>query len=328
MTETATEVQARRSTRDVVTEWAFGTGWQVVKWLPEPAAYRMFDLAADMLWRRRGGGVVQFERNQARVHPELTPQELSEMSRRGMRSYLRYWCDSFRLPTWSTEKIRTFSLERVDLLDEAMAAGNGVIIALNHGGNWDSAGAWACERYGALTTVAERLKPEGLFDKFVAFRESLGMEIVPLGDPNLMRTLARRLKEGRLVPLLGDRDISRNGVEVDFFGEVASLPAGPAVLAMLTGATLLPITLWYSPEASTGYIHDAIHVPAQGDRTEKIRIMTQQIASSFEAGLRDHSVDWHMMQPVWIADLDARRRGTSEASPGVDGPDDTPARRR
>lgn len=298
----------RRSAGDAVTEWAFGAGWRIVKLLPERAAYRLFEAAADVLWRRRAGGIEQFERNQARIHPDLTPAELTELSRQGMRSYLRYWCDAFRLPTWSPEKVNTFWLERTELMDAEMAKGTGVIIVLNHGGNWDHAGAWACLRYGGLTTVAERLKPEGLYDKFVAYRESLGMEIVPLGDPDVMRTLARRLKEGRLVPLLGDRDISRNGIEVELFGETASLPAGAAVLAMLTGAALFPVTLWYTPESSTGYIHDRIEVPADGDRSEKIQVMTQQIADAFESGLLEHSVDWHMMQPVWVADLDPDRR--------------------
>ena len=297
------------SLSDTATEWAFGTGWQVVKWLPEKAAYRAFDQAADVLWRRRGAGVVQFERNQARIHPDLDAEQLSELSRRGMRSYLRYWCEAFRLPTWSPERISsTFGLERVHLLDDAMSAGSGAIMVVNHGGNWDHAGAWACLRYGGLTTVAERLRPEGLYERFVDYRQGLGMEIVPLGAPDIMRTLARRLKEGRLVPLLGDRDISRNGIEVDLFGAPASLPAGASVLAQLTGAPVYPVTLWFEPGRATGYIHDRVVVPASGDRDERIRAMTQQIAASFESGLREHSVDWHMMQPVWVEDLDPDRR--------------------
>lgn len=298
-----------RSPAGTATEWAFGAGWQIVKWLPERAAYRAFDAAADVLWRRRGGGVVQFERNQSRIHPDLTRAELAGLSRVGMRSYLRYWCEAFRLPTWSPERVNsTFNLERDELMDAEMASGKGVIMVVNHGGNWDHAGAWACLRYGGLTTVAERLRPEGLFDRFVEYRETLGMEVLPLGDADVMRTLARRLGEGRLLALVGDRDISRNGIEVDFFGEKAAMPAGSAALAIMTGAAILPVTLWFEPGRSTGYIHDRVHVPAAGDKASKVQRMTQQIASSFEAGLRERSVDWHMMQPVWIADLDPSRR--------------------
>jgi KDO2-lipid IV(A) lauroyltransferase len=295
---------------DAVTEWAFATGWRVVKRLPAPLAFRVFDAAADVLWRKRGGGVVQFERNQARIHPDLSAEQLRALSRRGMRSYLRYWCEAFRLPTMGPDEVnRTFDLERKELMDACVASGTGAVMVVNHAGNWDMAGAWGCLRYGALTTVAERLKPEGLFDQFVAYRESVGMNIVPLGDPDVIRRLARALKEGQIVPLLGDRDISRNGVIVDFFGEPASLPAGPAVLGMLTGAPVMPVTLYYDGSRASGYVHDAIPVPTQGTKTEKIHAMTQQIARSFEEGMRDHSVDWHMMQPVWVADLDPSRRG-------------------
>lgn len=301
---------------DTATEWAFGAGWQAVKWLPEPAAYRLFDTAADALWRRRGAGVRQFERNQARIHPDLDAAAMADLSRRGMRSYLRYWCEAFRLPTWSPERVSsTFSLERDELMDTEMASGRGVIMVVNHGGNWDHAGAWACLRYGGLTTVAERLKPEGLFDKFVAYRESLGMEVLPLGAPDVMRTLARRLEEGRLLAIVGDRDISRNGVPVDFFGETATMPPGSAALAILTGAAMLPVTLWFDGPRATGYIHDRIPVPDTGTRQEKVRVMTQALARAFEEGIGRHSVDWHVMQPLWQADLDpARRRPSTDDS--------------
>lgn len=296
---------------DAVTEWAFATGWRVVKKLPTRLAYRTFDLAADALWRKRGAGVLQYERNQARIHPDLSAEELRQLSRRGMRSYLRYWCEAFRLPTMSPDEVNgIFDLERKELMDACVASGTGAVMVVNHAGNWDLAGAWGCLRYGALTTVAERLKPEGLFEQFVAYRESVGMNVVPLGDPDVIRRLARALKEGQIVPLLGDRDISRNGVIVDFFGEPASLPAGPAVLGILTGAPVMPVTLWYDGPRATGYVHDAIPVPTEGTKAERIQAMTQQIAAAFEASLRVHSVDWHMMQPVWLADLDPTRRGS------------------
>ncbi len=295
--------------KDAATEWAFATGWKLVKVLPPRAAFGVFNRAADVLWRRRGGGVVQFERNQARIHPEATPDELREMSRLGMRSYLRYWCEAFRLPTMSPDEVRAgFDLERKELMDAAVESGTGAVMVVNHGGNWDLAGAWGCLRYGGLTTVAERLKPEGLFEQFLAYRQSLGMNVVALGDPDVIRKLARALQHGQIVPLLGDRDISRSGVVVDFFGEPASLPAGPAVLGIMTGRPVMPVTLWYDGPLGTGYVHDPIPVPAEGTRAEKIHTMTQAIASAHERKIREHSIDWHMMQPVWLADLDPTRR--------------------
>jgi lauroyl/myristoyl acyltransferase len=296
--------------KDAATEWAFATGWRLVKVLPERSAFAAFDQAADLLWRRRGGGVLQFEKNQARIHPDASAADLRELSRLGMRSYLRYWCEAFRLPTMSPDEVRgRFDLQRKELMDAAVESGTGAVMVVNHGGNWDLAGAWGCLRYGGLTTVAERLKPEGLFEQFLEYRQSLGMSVVALGDPDVIRKLARALQQGQIVPLLGDRDISRSGVVVEFFGEPASLPAGPAVLGMMTGRPVMPVTLWYDGPLATGYVHDPIPVPAEGTRAEKIHAMTQGIANAHEKSIRDHSVDWHMMQPVWLADLDMSRRG-------------------
>ena len=193
-------------------------------------------------------------------------------------------------------------------MDAAVESGTGAVMVVNHGGNWDLAGAWGCLRYGGLTTVAERLKPEGLFEQFLEYRQSLGMTSCP-GRSGRHPAARPALKQGQIVPLLGDRDISRSGVVVDFFGEPASLPAGPAVLGIMTGRPVMPVTLWYDGPLATGYVHDAIPVPVEGTRAEKIQQMTQAIAAAHERSIRDHSVDWHMMQPVWLADLDPASAG-------------------
>jgi lauroyl/myristoyl acyltransferase len=298
-----------RTAGDAATEWAFAVGWKAVRLLPEAGAYAVFDRAADAIWLRNGGGVKQLERNLARSYPDAGPGDLHELSRPALRSYLRYWCEAFRLPTWKPERVTEgFDLERHELMDAAIESGGGALMVVNHGGNWDHAGAWACLRYGGLTTVAERLKPEGLYERFLAYRQTLGMEILPTGEPDIIRTLARRLREGRLVPLMGDRDIGRNGIVVDLLGEPASLPAGPAVLAMLTGVPLLPVSLWYDGPMSRGYVHDAVPVPVEGSREERVHAVTQGVADAFSEGIRTHPIDWHMMQPVWIADLDPTRR--------------------
>lgn len=296
----------------LVTDWAtsqgFAASWQLVRRMPEPAAYRLFNKIADQLWARGAGGVDQLERNLTRVHPDYSALELRELSRTGMRSYMRYWCEAFRLPSWSPSRISDyFFLERHEFLDAALESGRGAIMVPGHMGNWDHAGAWAALRYGGLTTVAERLKPEKLFDQFLAYREGMGFEVLPLGDSDVVRTLARRLKEGKLVALLGDRDLRGSGVPVEFFGESASMPGGPAVLALLTGAPLHPVSLWFDGERATGYVHDEVVIPQTGTREEKVALMTQQIASALESGIREHSDDWHMLQKVWWSDIEGQR---------------------
>lgn len=291
-----------------VGEWAstagFMAGWRVIKTLPEGASYAAFDRIADNLWSRNKGGVVQLERNLRRVHPELTHAELRELSRAGMRSYMRYWCEAFRLPTWSPQRITaTFQMERRFLMDEALASGRGAVMVPGHMANWDHAGAWGCLRYGGLTTVAERLKPAKLYEQFLAYRQKMGFEVLGLGDPDVMRTLVRRLREGRLVALLGDRDLSGSGVHVELFGETASLPAGPALLSIMTGAPMHPVSMWFDGEITRAYVHDVIEVPTGVDRETAVATMTQQLADAYTDGIRRHSRDWHMLQKVWLADV-------------------------
>ncbi|MFF3348506.1 phosphatidylinositol mannoside acyltransferase [Streptomyces sp. NPDC002779] len=298
------------SARERLTDALYGLGWSTVKKLPEPVAVRLGQAIADAAWKRRGQGVLRLESNYARVVPDASPQRLAELSRAGMRSYLRYWMESFRLPAWSAERIRT-GVEIKDLhrLTEGLAAGKGVVLALPHLGNWDLAGAYATTAMNTpFTTVAERLKPETLYDRFVAYREGLGMEVLPHSGGSAFGTLARRLRDGGLVCLVADRDLSASGVEVKFFGETARMPAGPALLAQHTGALLLPATLWYDgPRMMRGRVHPPVEVPETGTRAEKTSVMTQALADAFATGIAEHPEDWHMLQRLWVADLDSAK---------------------
>lgn len=296
------------SARDRLTEIAFASGWQILGRVPDPWATRGFELAGDRTWRRQGAGVRQLRANLARVlavDSPVDPTILDNVTRAGLRRYLRYWQEAFRLPRLSQEQIlQTFTLvEGQDLLDNAMASGSGVVMAMPHMGNWDHAGTWGAIRYGRVSTVAERIKPEGLYDKFVAYRESLGMEVLPLGGTEVVRTLADRLRAGGLVSLLADRDIRDTGVPVTFFDEQASMPGGPAVLALLTGSPFLPVTCWHTESGTEAAVHPQIEVPVGGSRSERAAMMTQRLADVFEREIRQRPADWHMMQRLWRADI-------------------------
>ncbi|MEU1407476.1 phosphatidylinositol mannoside acyltransferase [Streptomyces sp. NPDC005728] len=295
------------STVDRLTDALYGLGWSTVKKLPEPAAARLGRSIADLAWKRRGKGVQRLEANYARVVPDAGPERLAELSRAGMRSYLRYWMESFRLPAWSAERVKTgFECEDAHYLTDGIASPRGLILALPHLANWDLAGAWVTTKLETpFTTVAERLKPETLYDRFVAYREGLGMEVLPHSGGTAFGTLARRLRDGGLVCLVADRDLSASGVEVDFFGDRARMPAGPALLAQQTGALLMPVTLWYDDSpVMKGRVHPPIEVPESGTREEKTSVMTQALADVFAKGIADHPEDWHMLQRLWLADLD------------------------
>lgn len=300
---------------------AYTLGWKLVCRVPESWAHAAFMAVADIGWRRQGPGVQVLEGNLRRViGPEATGKELRALSREAMRSYARYWLEVFRLPVIGRERIldEMDCTGEYDTAREHLAAGRGVIFALPHMGNWEHAGAWIVARgVDRFTTVAERLKPESVYDQFVAFRESLGMEVLPAtGGVSRFGVLAQRLRAGRLVCLLADRDITGSGIEVEFFGEPARMMAGSAALAVQTGAALMPVTLWYRDTGWGAHIHKEIPVPAEGTRQEQIAEMTQQLATVFETAIREHPQDWHMLQRVFVSDLDPDRLAAAIAREG------------
>ncbi len=308
-----------------MTYWLYAGAWAVVRRLPERVAYRLFDLVADVVWRRRPAAVLRLEANLRRARPEATPAELRALSRAGMRSYLRYWCDVFRLPDWSHDRVvASVRVVGEEHLRSSTGDGRrGVVGALMHMGNWDHAGAWASLTDVPVVTVAERLQPERLYERFLAYREGLGMEILPLtgGDRDVLDVLSQRLRAGRLVPLLADRDLRASGVDVQLLGEPTRMPPGPAMLALRTGAALHPVSIW--PETVEGWrrprlvirFHDEVLAPAQGTTRAKVTAMTQEVADVFGAAIAEHPADWHMLQPLWLADLDPARTRRTVGSP-------------
>jgi KDO2-lipid IV(A) lauroyltransferase len=290
----------------------FAAGWSLVRHLPEPVAAAAFRRAADLTWRRRGDGVRQLEANYRRVlGGAATDERLRALGREGMRSYLRYFMEAFRLPTWSERRVvDAMPIDHIERLENGFARGRGVVLALPHMGNWDLAGAAITLRGHPLTTVAERLRPESLYERFLAYRKGLGMEVLPLtgGTTSAFGVMARRLRENRLVCLLSDRDLTASGVPVTFFGETTRMPAGPAALALQTGAALVPVTLAYEGDRMRATLHPEIERPAEGDRRARTVAMTQAVADAFAAGIAKAPHDWHMLQPLWLSDLDAARR--------------------
>jgi phosphatidylinositol dimannoside acyltransferase len=286
---------------------AYSAGWSLVRVLPARVAYALFALVADVAWRRQGKGVRRLEGNLARVvGAEPDGPAVRALSRTAMRSYLRYWCDTFRLPDWDRDRVvGSVRAEHTEVLFDNLAAGRGVVAALPHMGNWDHAGAWASGVGAPVTTVAERLRPEELYERFLAYRESLGMEILPLtgGDRDVFRSLLRRAKEGRLVPLLADRDLTATGTPVEFFGATARMPSGPAALALASGAALVPVTLHTEGRAPRHRLvirfHDEV-LPPDGSNRERIAVMMQRVADVFAKGIAEHPEDWHMLQRVWV----------------------------
>lgn len=267
--------------------------------LPRSLVNTLFAMGADIAARRNRGGAARLRHNLARVVPQAGPVELDDLTRRAMRSYARYWQEAFCLPSMDIDEVRSrVDLTGIEYLDAALEEGNGAVLALPHTGNWDVAGVWLVAHFGNFTTVVERLRPESLYERFVAYRESLGFEVVPADGSVSFRTLLRRLRENKVVCLVGDRDLNGSGVPVTFFGEKARFPAGPARLALSTGAALLPVGSWFTDGGWAVRVHPRIRVSSR----EEVPAATQALADIFAGDIAAHPTDWHMLQPFWTAD--------------------------
>lgn len=285
--------------KDRISFIAYLFGWWVVRTLPEKTAYSFFYSLGEFAHRRNGKSIQRLRSNLKNVNPALGELQLELLVARSMSSYMRYWCDTFRIQNWTTERIlKSVTTTNDQLLLDPMREGKGVVIALPHSGNWDHAGAYFCALGVPLVTVAERLKPEALFQKFLRHREKMGFEVLSL-DSRSFVTLLKRAKEKRLIALVADRDLSQSGIDVDFFGKNARMPAGPALLAIKTG---IPLVVAHVSYTDTG-IHIDFHevkVSISASESERISETVQAIANLFARGIAEHPQDWHMLQRIWI----------------------------
>ncbi len=280
-------------------------GWNALWTMPAPVAHRIFDGLARSAWRRRTRGIQQLELNLSRVMDcDVNDPRIRALSLETMRSYMRYYCETFLLPRWSDDeligKVRAVNVEPI----EAAMASGGVILTLPHTGNWDHAGAWAALHFGSLATVAERLRPEGVFQKFLAMRTGRGMTLMPLtGQGGIYEFLRDEVNQGHLVALLGDRDVAKNGMGNQFFGHRASLPIGAAVLAIDTGRPLFTCSPWYDGDELVITFDEEVtfdRTPVFGrDRLRKAQEISSTVITRFEGHIRAHPTSWHQLQPIW-----------------------------
>ena len=288
---------------------------RAVRGLPAGMAYGLASPAARALVRRNRGGVPRLRANLERIG--VPADVLQAMVRAGMTSYARYWIECVRLQDWTEEMITgSVRVAGDGPVRAELDAGRGVVCGLAHQGNWDLAGAWATTGLRPVTTVAERLRPADVYQAFLAFRQSLGMTVLTLGDDGVFVELVRAVRAGALVPLLMDRDLTGTGVHVDFFGRRASFAGGPAALAETTGALLFPVSINYEQASvnlttgpESGYrtvitFHPPVPPSTADERAARISERTQACADALAAGIKAAPQDWHMLQRVFVEDLD------------------------
>lgn len=258
-------------------------------------------------------------RHLRRARPGLEGRALERAVDDTFRTYARYWAESFRLPALSEAEVDFgFSVENFGAIERSLAAGRGTILVLPHLGGWEWAGFWLTRVRGIpVTVVVEPVEPPSLFEFFVEFRERLGMNIVPLG-PGAGREILLALRAGHIVCLLADRDITGDGVEVEFFGERTTIPAGPATIGLRSGATLLPAAVYFTPDGG----HRAVVLPAveaerHGRLREDVTRVTQELVHRLEELITIAPEQWHLQQPNWPSDHEALQRVDAASSLGT-----------
>ncbi|MGY1814149.1 phosphatidylinositol mannoside acyltransferase [Blastococcus sp. SYSU D00820] len=287
-----------------LTDLGYAAGWGAVRLLPEPVARGAFDAAGRWAAGRGGPGVRQLRANLRVVTGGRLPDaELDALTARAMRSYARYWQEAFRLPRLTTERVvAATEAPGVEHLERVRAEGRPIIAALPHSGNWDAAAVWFIDWLGRdFMTVAERLKPESLYRRFVAFRESLGMRVVPLtGGPRASSTVLKEwLDDGGSVCLLCDRDLGGTGVPVTFAGRPTTMPGGPALLAAQTGGALMPMVGQFTEHGWRLTWHPEVPVSGPGRLRDRVAAATQGVADAFATTIAEQPEDWHMLGRLW-----------------------------
>jgi KDO2-lipid IV(A) lauroyltransferase len=273
--------------------------WRLIGILPERLAYGLANKIADYLYKQNGKGVKRLRSNYARVEPFMSESDLDQLTKAGMRSYLRYWIDTFRLNKWSKERIvSTTSVVNEELLRDPIASKKGCLVVLPHAGNWDHAAAYFCSTGINLTTVAEKLKPEQIFLKFLDYRQSIGIEVLHT-EEKVLPVLLDRLQSGKLVALVADRDLSKNGISVNFFDGVAKMPSGPARLILDSNSAFISAFITYSATGINIEFKNIGPIPTEGSVEERVAKLTQLMADNFAAGIKSSPVDWHMLQRIW-----------------------------
>ncbi len=235
--------------------------------------------------------------------PSATERELDDAVVEAFDSYARYWVESARLSSMRPQEVlKRFSIEGFEPAEEALVERRGAIFALPHLGSWEVGAYWLTLQGHPMTAVVEPLEPPELFEWFKQQRAALGLNVIPLGA-GATTELVQALRQGALVGLVADRDIAGTGVEVEFFGERTTLPAGPAVLALRTGVPLFPVAVY---QRQGGYYHGVVRPALACERTGRLRddveIITKDLAREFETLIRTAPTQWHMFQPNWPSD--------------------------
>jgi KDO2-lipid IV(A) lauroyltransferase len=282
--------------------WTFRTAEWVSMRIPESSGRFLGERYFLQLFRFAHGQRDVVAGNLARVLGHRPESPLVQVATEEcFRLYGRYWYETFALRTMPIDEVNSrFRITGMEHLARGVADGTGAIMVLPHMGNWDAAGHWLTLQGYRMTAVAEELKPRSVFELFYRHRRALGMNIVPLTGPRVAERLVDVVRDNQVLTLVADRDLSGRGVEVEMFGAPRRLPAGPARLALATGAPLSVCTVFTTDEGWHCVINPPVELAgSSGSLREDVTALTAEIARQFERFIASAPPDWHMFQPAW-----------------------------
>jgi phosphatidylinositol dimannoside acyltransferase len=220
--------------------------------------------------------------------------------RRAYSSYGVYWSDAARLTTADALRHpKRFHVEGGEKLWKAVGDGKGLILVLPHVGCWEAGAAWTSANGYPLTTVAEVLEPKELYDWFVERRKAYDLTVLPLAAATVSRLLAE-LAVGNVIALLADRDVGADGLQVKFFGRTTTVPGGPSLLALRSGAPVIPCAIYVERYGHyTLCIEDPVDIARSGRVRDDVARVSQEIADAFERLISRRPEQWHVFQPFW-----------------------------
>jgi KDO2-lipid IV(A) lauroyltransferase len=255
-----------------------------------------------------GAGMVRADADRRRVVTanlrRITGQSPSAADvRAAFDSYARYWVELFRIPRVTAAELDAgITVDGLEHLDAALAAGRGAVVALPHLGGWEWGGAWLATKGRPMTVVVEPLEPPALFEWFVEQREAMGLHVVPLG-PSAAPMVMKALEQNGLVGLVCDRDIAGGGIEVELFGETTTMPAGPVTMALRAGAAVLPTAVYFDgPDRHRAVVRPPLELTRTGRLRDDVARLTQDLAHELELLIRAAPDQWHVFQPNWPSD--------------------------
>ena len=289
---------------------AYKLASSIIKAIPDRLLSRISNALGRCAYRLSSSKRVLVERNMHRTHEgQITNHELRQMTRQAFISYAKYWTDSAKMQSLTDYQIDAgFTVEGFEHIEDAWSEGPGPILALPHLGGWEWAGRWlTCRPKFEVTVVVEPQQPKELFEFMISYRESFGMNVIPLG-PNAGKEVIKAIKNNHVVCLLCDRDIEGTGVKVTFFDEETSIPAGPAMLSIRTGSKIIPVAVYQRSESHHAIVRPPLNSERQGNLREDVTRISQDIASSFEELILLDPEQWHLMSPNWPSDHEALRK--------------------